>query len=347
VIECRKIDENNKEKKVASKKLTRGIDDKFADVFKASDLFTLYEKYKNELFIGVRKNYLNLYYNCDSIAKVVYKQGEISCAIDRYYLDGKHYKSDDKRKNACVAPCEIYTQYDTIKLNAGKKNTDEKNAQAMLVILNNSNEKSNWFCLDVEWKKAFDDKQQRSDAGFNGRFDIIAISKKTPHIVAVIELKYGAKAIGGKSGIYKHIEDFKKYQDKRYFDDPAGNAHKKEIADIIESYKMLGVNVPKKLQNVTPNDITGPEFYVITLDNNGKTLKHDIPKQTMAAYLFKDKRWGCKELSPGPKVEEKFGDVTKKTNKLNVAFLFSQQKLGNLNINDIIDGNYDERILPT
>jgi hypothetical protein len=330
---------------MAMKKLTRGIDTEFATKFKESILCTLYENHKDELFIGVRNDYLNIYYNCDSIAKVLYnkKKQIINCEIDKYYLDGHHYTGKDKR--AKVSPDVIFEKYDTIKQNIENSPKPEKKAQSKLVILNNANKESKWFCIDVEWGKAFEDTQQRIDADFNARFDIIAISKGTPYKAALIELKYGRQAIGGSSGIYKHIENFNKYQENGYFDSKE-NSHKKEIIGIIESQKMLGVNVPKELQNITADDITEYTFYVITLDNNGETPKHDTPKQTMAAYLFKDKRWGCNELSSNKKVEETFGDVTKKSNKLNVSFLFSKQTLDNLNIDDIINGNYDERILP-
>jgi hypothetical protein len=184
---------------------------------------------------------------------------------------------------------------------------------------------------------------KKKDADFNARFDIIAISKRSNNRVALIELKYGRQAFAGKSGIYKHIESFYKYQEKGYF-----NA--KEIIDIINSQNNLGVSIPDELldlgykweneENIIYN------FYVITLDNNGETPKHSTPKQTMAAYLFKNKRWNCNELSNGPKIEEKYGDVTKKNNKLQVTFLFSNQTLDNLDINDIIDGNYDDKEIP-
>jgi hypothetical protein len=324
-----------------SKKLTRGIDEEFAEAFKQSELYTLYKNHKDELFIGVRNNYLNLYFNCDSVAKVEYKKGEIICEISEKYLFGTGKIS----KYINMSPCDICSKYTTIKKNIAERPRPEKEAQSKLVILNNANENSNWFCIDVEWAKAFENKQQKDDADFNARFDIIAISKENNHEVALIELKYGRQAIGGNSGIYKHIENFNKYQNEGYFDT-------KEIIDIIKSLKMLGINVSDKLQNLEAKwesskagDIKY-NFYVITLDNNGKTILHSTPKQTMAAYLFKSKRWGCKELSPGPKVEEQFGDVTKKSNKLQVTFLFSKQILDNLNIDDIIDGDYEDKEIP-
>jgi hypothetical protein len=328
------------------KKLTRGIDEKFAEAFKQTELSALYKNQKEELFIGVRNNYLNIYYNCDSVAKIEYKRGKIICEISKNYLRGTGIS-----KNINIAPSDICNNYITIKGNIAKKSTPEKKAQSKLVILNNANENSKWFCIDIEWAKAFENKQKKDDADFNARFDIIAISKESNHRVALIELKYGRQAIGGNSGIYKHIENFNKYQDEGYFDTKE-NSHKKEIIDIIKSQKILGVNVPAELQNLEnewgnlkAEDIKY-NFYVITLDNNGETPQHSTPKQSMAAYLFKNKRWGCKELSSGSKVEEEFGDVTKKSNKLQVTFLFSKQTLDNLKIDDVIDGNYDDREIP-
>jgi hypothetical protein len=322
------------------KKLTRGIDKEFAEAFKQSELFDLYEEYKDELFIGVRNNYLNLYYNCLSVAKVEYKRRKLICETSEKYLYGT-----DNSKYIKMSPCNIYNNYATIKGNIDRKSTPEKKAQSKLVILNNANESSKWFCTDVEWAKAFENKQQKDDTDFNVRFDIIAISKMNNHKVVIIELKYGRQAVGGSSGIYKHIENFNKYQDEGYFD-------KKEIIDIIKSQEMLGVHMPVELRNLEKeweNPKAGEikyDFYVITLDNNSETPKHDTPKQTMAAYLFKSKRWGCKKLARGPKVEEIFGDVTKKGNKLQVTFLFSKQTLDNLKIDDVIDGNYDDTEIP-
>jgi hypothetical protein len=44
-----------------TKKITRGISKDFAEAFKKSELYKLYGEHKDELFIGVRNNYLNLY----------------------------------------------------------------------------------------------------------------------------------------------------------------------------------------------------------------------------------------------------------------------------------------------
>ena len=315
----------------------RGISKDFAEAFKKCELYTLYEKHKDELYIGVRNNYLNLYYNCDSIAKINYTNGSISCVIDKYYIDGK---TKDKEKRHKIEPNQISEQYEKIKKNSDDKLTNEKKAQSKLVFLNNGNKESNWFCIDVEYIKQFNNKQEKKESEFNGRFDIIVLSKERPHRVALIELKYGNGAIGGKSGIYKHVADFSKFCDKGFF-----NAHlKKEIIEIIKSQKELGIPVPFELPKEI--DVLMPEFYFITLDNNAKKKGATTPKQSMSGYLFKDRRWECKKLSKKYCVETDFGDISKKANKFHATFLFSNATLDNLGIMDIIDGGYDERILP-
>jgi len=330
----------NDKKIKMTKKITRGISKDFADEFLKSDLYKFYLKNNHELIIGVRNNYLNLYYNCDSIAKIKHTKGDIVCEIDKYYLDGKHYSSKDKEKHFVVSQNKIIEKYPDIKNHSETKTTPEKKVQSKLFILNNQNPNSNWHCLDLEYVKAFRNKDEKDKANFNGRFDIIAISKERPHKIALIELKYGSGAIGGTSGIYKHVKDFIKFIDKKYFDKHL----KQEIIEILTSQKNLGINIPFELPDL--EDILQSDFYFITLDNNAKTKKANTPKQTMAGYLFNDKRWGCKKLTTKDSVEKKFGDITKKNNKFHATFLFSRATLDNIKINDIIDGNYDERILP-
>jgi hypothetical protein len=317
-------------------KITRGIDVNFAEAFKECELYNLYVSHKNELFIGVRNNYLNLYYNCDSIAKIEYKNHSIRCVIDKYYLDGKHYRG--KEKMVPVEPKEICERYETIKIHSCRKAAKEKKAQSKLVLLNNTNKKSNWFCIDIEYIKQFRNQVEKNEADFNGRFDVIALSKDIPHKVAFIELKYGSHAMGGNSGIYKHISDFSKFCEKEYFESHL----KQEIIDIIKSQKDLGLCVPFELSD--EEKLLCPEFYFITLNNNAETKDASTPKQTMAGYLFKEKRWNCKRLTTGKCVEKDFGDVTNKDNKYHTTFLFSTETIENLNINNIIDDDKYERI---
>ena len=323
------------------KKITRGISKDFANEFIKSDLYKFYLKNNHELIIGIRNNYLNLYYNSDSIANIKQTKSDIICEIDKYYLDGNHYNSKAKEKHFIIPQNQIIEKYSDIKKHSNARKTPEKKAQSKLFLLNNQNPNSNWYCLDLEYIKAFKNNDEKLKANFNGRFDIIAISKKKPYKTALIELKYGGGAIGGSSGIYKHVKDFIKFIEKKYFDTHL----KQEIIEILKSQKNLDINIPFALPNL--DDISlKPDFYFITLDNNAKTNTESTPKQTMAGYLFKNLRWGCKVLSKKDSVETDFGDITKKSNKFHATFLFSRETLDNIKINDIIDGDYEERILP-
>jgi hypothetical protein len=322
-------------KNSTKRKITRGISKNFADAFKESELYGLYEKHRDELFLGVRNNYLNLYYNCDSIAKITYTNGSIRCEIDKYYLDGKHYNSKEKEKRSKREQSEICEQFNEIIKHSDAKTTPEKKAQSKLVLLNNGNKDSNWFCIDVEYIKQFNNQNEKKESDFNGRFDIIALSKEKPHKVALIELKYGSGAIGGKSGIFKHVTDFNKFSDKGFFESHL----KQEIIEIIKSQKELGISVP--FDSPGEFDILKPEFYFITLDNNAKKVNGSTPKQTMAGYLFKEKRWGCKKLTTKVSVESDYGGITSKEKGFYATFLFSKATLDNLGITDIIDGEYD------
>lgn len=322
------------------KKITRGISQEFAKAFKKSEIFELYKSKQDELIVGIRNNYLSIYYNCDSIAKVVFTYKTISCSINEYYL-GETTRID-KKKNRYVKkdPKFLLDQYSSITERINKRLTSEKKAQSKLFTLNNQNIDSNWFCIDVEYNKQFVNIQERLEADFHARFDFIAISKKAPHRVALVELKYGRGSISGKSGIYKHVKDFSNFVDKGFFDSHL----RKEIIEIIENQKDIGIAIPFELPK--ENNLLVPEFYFITLNNNKETPKHNSPKQTMAAYLFKKKQWGCIKLSTKDSVEKDFGDITKRDNPFHATFLFSSQTIDNLDIDDIIDGDYDERVEP-
>lgn len=67
---------------MAKKHLLRGsgISEEFAERFVNSKFYTdLYQSHKDEIILGVRGDYLNLYYNCDSIALLLSSPRELFC----------------------------------------------------------------------------------------------------------------------------------------------------------------------------------------------------------------------------------------------------------------------------
>lgn len=68
----------------------------FCEAFKSTKFYTeIYQKHKNEIIIGIRDGYINLYYNCDSIAKI--RVGQPSKALlASYYTDKKTRSLSDE-----------------------------------------------------------------------------------------------------------------------------------------------------------------------------------------------------------------------------------------------------------
>lgn len=298
------------------------IDEKFCKEFKKTKFYSeIYLKHLNEIFIGIRDGYINLYYNCDSIAKINVSSPH-KASIAPYYTDGgKKTLSDD----------EFVSLFQTIKEKSNLRDKKEKQAQEKLVIDNNNNPQSKWFCIDVEYTKSLKGKNTAE----NWRFDIIAITKSRPHKVALIELKYGKGAMKEPSGIRTHVEDFYSFFINNKFESIKG-----EIVNIINKLYDIGVCVPHSLCGLSPNDIlTDPEFYFITLNNNPENGVGSTPEQTMSGYLFNDNRWNCRRVSVLAKGKDYF-EITENNDQFKPVFLFSEATLPNIGIYDILDERY-------
>lgn len=303
-------------------KSMRGIN--FAEKFKASCLYKeLYLNHRDELFLAVRNDYLNIYYNNISIAKVSFTQsGQIRCEINEYYFTGISNSPTVTLCSEKEIAERLIAQYETIKCNSEKKTNEEKKSQAQLFIKNNRNRLSEWYCTDVEWCRTRDDEHR----DFNARFDIVAISKKAPHRIAIIELKYGREAVSGSSGLMKHITDFYKFGKYGYYEQ-----FKLETWSILMNLRDLDPDYPQELEQVQIEQMASrPEFYVITLDNNAYG-RQCTPKQTVGGYLFNDpSRWNSPRVSSNT-IESKFGDVTNPDNdKVYARFLFSPATIDDL-----------------
>lgn len=299
----------------------------FIERFKSSDFYNkIYLKHKNEIIIGIRDGYINLYYNCDSIAKITCNSQSLMVEISSYFTD------DTSGKRTKVTSDYIVQHYEYIKKQSDKRKRFEKQAQARLFIDNNKNHASEWFCIDIEYA--------RTDVC--GRFDIIAISKKTPHQVALIELKYGNKALNGNSGIRNHIKDFYCFYKEKSFKNL-----RSEIVSIVQRLNEIGVELPYSLHNLQEKEIvSSPAFYIIVLDNNPELEKKSTPQQSISGYLFEDKRWGCKRKSSLIKKEGDYFSLIESDKSFPLTFLFSKSKLPNLGVSDILDEKfYDKEII--
>ena len=345
--------EASNERNVA-RPLNRGISAELIDAFKHHPLYILYRQHADELLIGIRNNYLNIYYQLNNIAEVRLTGDSISCAIHPYFL--RHNGNNNEVLTGTDIETLITDRYEAIKhLVENKKNTTlEKMTQQTLVMQNNASPSSKWFCVDVEWARSFNNQAEK-DSGMASRMDIIAISKKTPHRVAVIELKYGSKSISGNAGVLKHIQDFRTLKEGSIHDGRRIDYYegmRTDICNILKAYDALGITLPETLRNLNSEEFAlKPEFFVLTLDNNAVSWGHTTPKQTMASYLFSPdsynfKAWRCRQPAKD-NVQDKLGiNVMDASSELPVTFIFSNQTVSNLQVNDILEDESYEIIRP-
>ena len=337
-----------------AKSLNRGVSSELTEAFKRHPLYTFYRQHADELLIGIRNNYLNIYYHLNNIAEVRLAGDSISCAIHPYFL--RH----DGNSNEVLTGTDIETlitdRYEAIKhLIVNKKNaTLEKMAQQALVMQNNASHVSKWYCVDVEWARSFNNQAEK-DSCMASRMDIIAISKEAPHRVAIIELKYGSKSINGNAGVMKHIQDFRTLKEGSIHDGSRIDYYEgmcTDICNILRAYEALGIALPETLRNLNNEAFAlKPEFYVLTLDNNAASWGHTTPKQTMAAYLFSPyshnyRAWRCRQPAKD-NVQDKLDiDVMDASSDLPVTFIFSSQTVSDLHVNDILEDESYEIIRP-
>ena len=329
-------------------KIGRGLEEDLVKKFKNSEWLKFYKKHeKDGLFLGIRNNYFNIYYQCASLSKIDLRTeiGEIA----KRYLNPKDEKGYIK-----ITPKFLEKNYTSIKDNIEKIQTKkiEKVAQQKLIINNNLNPESDWFCVDLEYVLQLDGKKSEY-----GRFDIIAITKKEPYHLALIELKATSGAIGGiskkfreflerneseneigikllqhtgslrevgslGSGVLGHAYDYVNYLNSGFYE----KYLKKEIINIIKNYQELDIINNNILVDISEDKISErPEIYFLTINNEKDSLR-----KTMYNYLC-DKNKNASKYN----LEKIFGiNLTEDNSYFNPVFLFSEDNGDN--INDII-----------
>ena len=257
-------------------KLTRGIDRKFAAVFTKTAVYKLLIKHPRELFLGIRNNYINIYYRGLRICKGTIVDGRFRAEIASRYLglNGSEGYVD-------ISASELARKYRRIRKNIDKHYANmnkEKDMLQRLVNNNNGNRDSEWVCVDIKYRM-----QRGSGAEPDPvKFDIIAFTKVAPHRVALIELKCEAKTIGGKIGIVKHLYDYYEFFKSGDFE----NYLMPELIDIVRSYGRVFPDNPHMGAAISADTFSKkPEFFFITLEDTedrakDKLLRHirdDVP----------------------------------------------------------------------
>ena len=334
---------------MVEKKLMRGLDEKHLKKFKKSKWFDFYKQNKDEIFIGIRNNYINLYYKGMNIAKI---QGNFNNAsISNRYIN-KNYTG--KSKYISITYEDFITKYEEVikpevREHISQNALWEKATQQSLILKNNQNNKSNWVCIDMEYIKQRKDSNSNNKKSF-GRFDIIAINKKNFE-VALIELKVGKNAIEGESGLLKHSNDWNdNYIENDLFNkdiEGGNNCLKQEIINIINNKNDIEDDFSIKKCSIENFKDKKPSFYFLICSGNNLTI-NEI-KNEVRKYLWSEdkcKNYNIEKVSEKYNVEKNLYDITtKKDGKLYCEFLFIDGQEDNIKISDIIDDkNYDKKI---
>lgn len=334
---------------MVEKNLMRGLDEKHLKAFKSSRWFDFYKQNKDEIFLGIRNNYINLYYKGMNIAKI---QGNFNNAsISNRYIN-KDYTG--MSKYVSITYNDFVSKYEKVikpevSKHISKNALWEKATQQSLILKNNKNNKSNWVCIDMEYIKQRKNSNSNNGKSF-GRFDIIAINKKN-FDVALIELKVGKNAIGGDCGLYKHAKDWNDdYIDNDLFNrdiDGGNNCLKQEIINIINNKIEIEDDFSIKKCSIENFKDKKPSFYFLICSGNNLTI-NEI-KNEVRKYLWSEdkcKSYNIKKVSKKNNVEKALYDITtKEKGKLYCEFLFIEGQEDNIKINDIIDDkNYDRNI---
>lgn len=170
-------------------------------------------KQDDTLMLAIRDNYINIYYRGGSLLKVK-EQGKDSYQSS---FDDQYNKSEKKLPDL---PPTIKCQDDArtwvdkfprlkeiMDMYFSEHNKPEREFQQLVARENNYSIISNnseYFISDIEF----------ADSDLNARFDMLAVrwlasQRKNGNNcrVALIEMKYGDGALGGKAGLTKHLKD--------------------------------------------------------------------------------------------------------------------------------------------
>lgn len=279
-----------------------------------------------DFFIGIRDNYLNIYYKCASVVLISIKKNKLEFKTHYKSLGPKWNKTLMKKPYIIISFEELLRKFEKMLVNIFTiqlcQNTDsvnhkrrEKICQQWIVNETNARRESDWYYVDLEYTM---------QGVPTGRFDMIAVSKKKvdgKHRVALVELKVNDSSYAGMdgsrkkqhenefnlilakkdelynsgfeplkfgSGIVGHIADYLRFLHKKIYYDTL----KQEIIDIIKCHKRLGILKDPGLSLIcSVNDLADkPEVHVVSftkVPNDKENSNAGVPIKKLKESMYK------------------------------------------------------------
>ena len=178
-------------------------------------LYPILERVKQDhtLMFSIRMDYINIYYRGGNILRVKENPGNsYSAFFDRNYNISDMPNPDlppsiTNQEDAKTWVNSLQNLKGVMDLYFSQYSKPEREFQQLIARENNFSTiagQSEYFVSDIEF----------TDSSLGARFDILALSwlasqrKNTSGCrPALIEMKYGDNALGGKAGILKHLQD--------------------------------------------------------------------------------------------------------------------------------------------
>ena len=204
--------------------LDEKFEEKFANEYKG---IIDYVKIHDEVFLGIRKNYINLYVDGGSFLKLKYFPRLKKCVgsfDEKYFKDSKVPKALQKLNNETVIDINDWInlfdiliaqikKYQNAELNEGDENRKIKKEKILQQkLVKEFNQKSEYFAYDIEYsmeglsdyvldsrRKPLKTENENNRTKSLGRADIMLISKPKNNKIKIysMEVKEGIGAFGG------------------------------------------------------------------------------------------------------------------------------------------------------
>lgn len=243
------------------------------------------------LMLAIRDGFINIYYRGGSILRITEQNGRFYSS----FFDDRYNKNDSQMP---ILPESIKNQDNArIWVNSfmilkhimddflSKYSKDEREFQQLVARENNCSSISNeteYFISDIEVY----------DPTSSARFDMIAIKwqttkRKSGHNcrIAFIEMKYGDGALGGKTGLLKHLKDMESLiTNKTSY---ANMLHVIENQfDQLDELKLMKFNKSQGFSKITLDPNEKPEVIFILANHNPRAtaLKTILNTPEIAAY---------------------------------------------------------------
>lgn len=273
----------------------------------------------DDYFLGVREDYVNIYYKGMSMAKIeTYYNRACKYSISYYYV-AKIPGYENKKNQVALSPCEFWNKKnqdaikDQIRCHVFGWHDDklrlEKVCQQWIINKNNANEFSEWYFVDMEY--IYKERGSHENHPF-GRADLIAIRRRPningKHDVAFVELKVGTGAYSGSrdsdekmerlkkslydekvdgiklgSGLASHMVDFMHFFAKPFY----VNQVKSEIIGILKWHKEFGLisdESPLGKLNSESQIEDKPSIYIVTYSSVPGVKLEDVSEAGKKNY---------------------------------------------------------------